>query len=148
VLHETSSRSAQAWTVFNGITWSYLPPTRNTFDTRKSQGLCTLGHLLSLPKRLRAQPYLHGNLHSRVFVLCVFVYSGFMYRGLAVLRLYATLILFAFTLHYITSTIFNSNHPLFTSCFASYRPRRMVACVRLVCTRRPLPRELHGASTN
>jgi len=29
VLHETSSRSAQAWSVLNGITMNYnLPPTR------------------------------------------------------------------------------------------------------------------------
>jgi len=28
MLHETSSRSAQAWSVLNGITQSYLPPTR------------------------------------------------------------------------------------------------------------------------
>jgi len=28
VLHETSSLSAQAWSVLNGITHSYLPPTR------------------------------------------------------------------------------------------------------------------------
>jgi len=28
VPYETSSRSAQAWSVLNGITQSYLPPTR------------------------------------------------------------------------------------------------------------------------
>jgi len=28
MLHETLSRSAQAWCMLNGITQSYLPPTR------------------------------------------------------------------------------------------------------------------------
>jgi len=40
------------------------------------------------------------NAVLRLFLLCVLVYIGFMYRGLAVLSLYATLIVFVFALYF------------------------------------------------
>jgi len=98
----------RAFSVAASRAWNSLPLSVTSLASLQvfQKHLKTVLFICSFPSQRHFSTFYIVNLFYssvlRVFLSCVLVYSGFMYRGLAVLWLYGTLIVFVFTLHYIT----------------------------------------------